>query len=43
LHLHTDMSQQAMTRLLDLLPSLEYELCVLTGDYRGKNFGPFNQ
>jgi len=41
--LHTDMSQQAMTRLLDLLPSLEYELCVLTGDYRGKNFGPFNQ
>ena len=32
-----------MTRLLDLLPSLEYELCVLTGDYRGKNFGPFNQ
>ena len=40
--LHTDMSQQAMTRLLDLLPSLEYELCVLTGDYRGKNFGPFN-
>src|ERR1019366_9491029 len=41
--LHTDMSQQAMTRLLDLLPSLEYELCVLTGDYRGKSFGPFNQ
>jgi hypothetical protein len=29
-----------MTRLLGLLPSLEYELCVLTGDYRGKNFGP---
>src|ERR1019366_1942577 len=41
--LHTDMSQQAMTRLLDLLPGLEYELCVLTGDYRGKSFGPFNQ
>jgi uncharacterized protein len=41
--LHTDMSQRAMDRLLDLLPSLEYELCVLTGDYRGKNFGPFNQ
>ena len=32
-----------MDRLLDLLPSLEYELCVLTGDYRGKSFGPFNQ
>ena len=40
--LHTDMSQQAMARLLDLLPSLEYELCVLTGDYRGKTSGPFN-
>ena len=40
--LHTDMSQQAMARLLDLLPSLEYELCVLTGDYRGKTFGPFD-
>ena len=40
--LHTDMSQQAMVRLLDLLPGLEYELCVLTGDYRGKTFGPFD-
>jgi predicted MPP superfamily phosphohydrolase len=40
--LHTDMSQPAMTRLLDLLPSLEYQLCVLTGDYRGRTFGPFN-
>ena len=36
--LHTDMNQQAIDRLLDLLPSLEYELCVLTGDYRGKKF-----
>ena len=40
--LHMDMSQQAMARLLDLLPGLEYELCVLTGDYRAKTFGPFN-
>jgi predicted MPP superfamily phosphohydrolase len=40
--LHTDMSQQAMVRLLDLLPGLEYELCVLTGDYRGKTIGPFD-
>jgi predicted MPP superfamily phosphohydrolase len=36
------MSQQALNRVLELLPSLEYELCVLTGDYRGKTFGPFN-
>jgi uncharacterized protein len=40
--LHTDMSQQALNRALELFPSLEYELCVLTGDYRGKTFGPFN-
>jgi uncharacterized protein len=32
-----------MARIVDLLPSLEYDLCVLTGDYRGKTFGPFNQ
>jgi predicted MPP superfamily phosphohydrolase len=41
--LHADMSQQAMARIVDILPSLEYDLCVLTGDYRGKTFGPFNQ
>ena len=40
--LHTDMSQEAMSRLIGLLPSLEYELCVLTGDYRGKTYGPFH-
>ena len=41
--LHADMSQPAMARIVDLLPSLEYDLCVLTGDYRGKTFGPFNE
>jgi uncharacterized protein len=41
--LHTDTSERAMARLLDLLPTLEYELCVLTGDYRGKMFGSFSQ
>ena len=24
-----------------MLPQLSYDLCVLTGDYRGKTFGPF--
>jgi predicted MPP superfamily phosphohydrolase len=41
--LHTDMNEQAMACIVDLLPSLEYDLCVLTGDYRGKTFGPFSQ
>jgi predicted MPP superfamily phosphohydrolase len=40
--LHVDMSQQAMACIIDLLPSLEYDVCVLTGDYRGKTFGPIS-
>ena len=38
--LHVDMNQGAMRRLSQLLPGLNYDLCVLTGDYRGKTFGP---
>jgi uncharacterized protein len=38
--LHVDMNGGAMQRLIELLPALEYDLCVLTGDYRGKTFGP---
>src|SRR5215471_1923808 len=37
--LHTDMSEKAISHLMDLLPGIEYDLCVLTGDYRGKTFG----
>ena len=40
--LHADMSIAAMDRLIELLPSLRYDICVLTGDYRGKTFGPFD-
>lgn len=39
--LHADMSGPAMDRLIRLLPDLAYDVCVLTGDYRGKTFGPF--
>ena len=39
--LHADMSGPAMERLSELLPNLRYDLCALTGDYRGKTFGPF--
>jgi uncharacterized protein len=39
--LHVDMSEGAMRRLSELLPDLDYDLCVLTGDYRGKTFGPY--
>ena len=40
--LHVDMNEGAMQRLIELLPGLTYDLCVLTGDYRGKTFGPFD-
>ena len=39
--LHVDMSEPAMARLIELLPSIAYDVCVLTGDFRGKTFGPF--
>lgn len=34
--MHVDISEGAMRRLADLLPGLNYDCCVLTGDYRGK-------
>jgi predicted MPP superfamily phosphohydrolase len=30
-----------MRRLIELLPEIKYDICVLTGDYRGETFGPF--
>ncbi|SFK33690.1 metallophosphoesterase [Methylocapsa palsarum] len=39
--LHVDMSQPAMKRLAELIAGLQYDICVLTGDYRGKTYGPF--
>jgi hypothetical protein len=39
--LHADMNQGAMKRLEELLPHLNYDICVITGDYRGAPFGPF--
>jgi hypothetical protein len=30
-----------MRRLIELLPTVSYDLCVLTGDYRGKTYGPY--
>jgi hypothetical protein len=40
--LHVDISSGAMQRLIELLPDLAYDLCVLTGDYRGKTYGPID-
>jgi uncharacterized protein len=39
--MHVDLNEGAMRRLIELVGDMRYDLCVLTGDYRGKNFGPF--
>ena len=39
--LHCDMSEPAMQRVAELLPTVSYDVCVLTGDFRGATFGPF--
>ncbi len=40
--MHVDFSHRAMQRLIELLPSAGYDICVLTGDFRGNTFGPFD-
>jgi len=40
--LHVDMSQDAMERLTTILQDINYDLCALTGDYRGRTFGPYD-
>ena len=39
--LHVDLSEAAMQRVYELVGELRYDICVLTGDYRGETFGPF--
>ena len=39
--LHVDFNKRTMERLVELLPTLAHDICVLTGDYRGKTFGPY--
>lgn len=40
--LHADISSGAMTETSRLISTLQYDLCVLTGDYRGLTYGPFH-
>ena len=40
--LHFEQSEGAMRRLSELVPALDYDLCVLTGDFRGPTFGPID-
>ena len=40
--LHADISEGAMQHLISIVGGLKYDICVLTGDYRGKTYGPFD-
>jgi predicted MPP superfamily phosphohydrolase len=37
--LHVEMSEGAMMRLAAMLPEIDYDICVLTGDYRAQTIG----
>src|SRR6202023_1504105 len=41
--LHVDISEGAMRHLVSIVGDLQYDICVLTGDYRGKTYGPFEK
>ena len=41
--LHVDMNPGPMSRLAELLPDLQYDICVITGDFRGRTYGPFEE
>ncbi len=40
--LHGDMNPRPIQRLIDILPDVTYDICVMTGDFRGQTFGPFD-
>jgi len=40
--MHVEMSEAAMEHLIKIVHGMSYDLCVLTGDYRAKTFGPFD-
>ena len=41
--LHVDTNPAAILRLIELLPEIDYDICVLTGDYRGRTHGPISE
>ena len=41
--MHVDMNPGAMLRLAELLANVKHDICVLTGDYRGRTFGSFEE
>ncbi len=39
--MHVDTNPRAMDRLIEIVRGLDYDVCVLTGDYRGLTYGPY--
>ena len=39
--LHVDMNREFVPALIEAVRPLDYDLCVLTGDYRARTFGPY--
>src|SRR5215210_7551321 len=39
--LHVDINAEFVDALIERVRPLEYDLCVITGDYRARTFGPF--
>jgi predicted MPP superfamily phosphohydrolase len=39
--MHVDINHGAMYRLIELLHEIDYDICVMTGDYRGATCGGF--
>ncbi len=40
--MHVEMNEGALARVPELISGLAYDICVLTGDYRNKTFGPYD-
>ena len=41
--LHLEVNEGVVQRMTELAAALEYDICVLTGDFRAKAFGPFEE
>lgn len=41
--LHVEESKAAMMRVIQLVETLHYDACLLTGDYRAKTWGPYDK
>jgi uncharacterized protein len=41
--LHVEMSEAAVERVVKLIRGVHYDICILTGDYRGRTCGPYDK